>query len=285
MNCPICSGIKIEFYVAKNNFNLYRCRDCELIFVYPFMKDLGAIYGKDYFVGTSKGKIGYVNYDEDKKAMENTFQEYLKEIEKICPQKGGLFDVGTATGFFLKLAQKEGWKASGSDISGYAAAEARQQNLKVETGQLKSLNLSSDYFDVVTLWDTFEHLDNPKYNLEIIYRILKKGGLLALNTPDTNSLFARILGKKWHLFVPPEHLFYFNPKNLSFLLKNTGFETVLVRKIGKSFTLQYIFQILSRWQNSSGWDRLTQYFKNTKIGRLSFPINLRDNFFLIAKKI
>ena len=182
MNCLICSDTRIDFFLAKNGFNLYRCRNCGLIFVYPFVKNLEDIYGKDYFLGTSSGKIGYVDYEQDKEAMRNIFKKYLRELEKIYPQKGKLFDVGAATGYFLKIAQEQGWQVSGIDISKYASTKARQEGLRVETGQLKDVALPFDYFDVVTLWDVIEHLNDPQYNLEIIYRILKKGGLVIINT-------------------------------------------------------------------------------------------------------
>ena len=91
---------------------------------------------------------------------------------------------------------------------------------------------------------------------------MKKGGLIAINTPDSGSFIAKLLGKRWHLLVPPEHLVIFNRVNLDLLLKSCGFEVLWTGKIGKKFTLQYIFQILANWQRSPLIGQLAGFLKS-----------------------
>ncbi|MEK7578831.1 MAG: class I SAM-dependent methyltransferase [Patescibacteria group bacterium] len=282
--CIACGERLFDFFANKNDFNLYRCKNCHLIFVWPLPKESANLYSSDYFSGAKHG-FGYVNYEEDKSAMFKTFEVYLGKIEQFMPRKGKLLDVGAATGFFVQLATARGWKASGIEISDYAAKVARQKGLDVMTGTLESVDFDTSSFSVVTLWDVIEHLPDPVSHLKLIYNILEVGGLVAINTPDSASFVARIFGKRWHLLVPPEHLFYFNYRSLSVLLRNSGFEVVHISKIGKKFTLQYIFKTLARWQNFFIWRQLAEFFAKTQLVRFSIPINLRDNFFIIAKKL
>lgn len=282
--CVVCGGKSFDFFVNKNNFDLYRCKNCGLIFVWPIPENLNSLYSQDYFAGAKHG-FGYVNYEEDKLAMASTFNVYLKTIKKFSSDKKKLLDIGTATGFFVKMALEKGWEASGIEISEYAANVARKKGLNVITGSLDSVNFSSNNFDVITMWDVIEHLINPRSAIKTIKNILKQGGIVAINTPDSASLVAKVLGKKWHLLVPPEHLFYFSEKSLSKLLESSGFEVIYASKIGKKFTLQYVFEILARWQKFFIWQYLAEFFTNTQLGKFSIPINLRDNFFIIARKI
>jgi hypothetical protein len=49
---------------------------------------------------------------------------------------------------------------------------------------------------------------------------------MMLATQDANSLQARIFGTRWLYLDPPRHLFQFNPKNLSDLSQQIGFQYV-----------------------------------------------------------
>lgn len=282
--CISCGDIHFDFFTNKNNFNLYTCKNCGLIFVWPTPQHLADLYSQDYFGGAKHG-FGYVDYEEDKFAMTETFNSYLKKIEKFVPQNGKMLDVGAATGFFVRLALERGWEASGIEISDYAVSIARQKGLNVISGTLEAADFNPASFDVITVWDVIEHLSDPKTHLITINKILKNGGIIAINTPDSGSLTAKILGKHWHLLVPPEHLIIFNQKNLSSLLKSCGFDVLWIGKEGKKFTLQYAFQTFSNKLNLKIFSRIAEFFKDNFVGKINVPINLRDNFLIIAKKI
>lgn len=281
--CIVCGQINAIFFAKKNNCDLYRCGGCGLTFMWPMPKETAQVYSADYFSGAKDG-FGYVDYDEDKSAMADTFISCLETIKEFSPNKGRLLDVGAATGYFLKKAGMLGWETVGVEISDYAAQKARATGLDVKTGTLENVQFEVGSFDAVTMWDVLEHLPNPKNELDKIYRLLKKGGILAINTPDAGSFFAKIMGKRWHLLVPPEHLVYFNPKNLTEVLKQSGFTVLKFNKIGKKFTVQYIIQTLSRWQNISIWNKILKYSNSIGVAKFHIPINLRDNFFIVAKK-
>ena len=282
LECPACQKTEVIFWREKNNFKLYKCKNCGLIFVFPQPAENETIYSEDYFCG--KGKFGYADYDKDKEAMRPIFEKYLKLMEKYSPEKGNLLDVGAATGFFLKIAEMRNWKVYGVEISEYAAAEARKKGLNVFTGKLENAYFQKDSFDAVTFWDVFEHLPQPEQTLKIVFNLLKPKGLLAINLPDSGSLYAKITGKRWHAFVPPEHLFYFNKKNLESLLGRGGFEVLESKRIGKKFTLPYLIQILSSWLNCPYFLKLLPLIFKLRLDKWPIPINLMDNLFILARK-
>ena len=216
--------------------------------------------------------------------MLKTFERYLKLLERYLGGKKSLLDVGAATGFFIKLAESFGWQAAGVEISAFAAAVAAKDGLKVIHGTIKDYSPASGPLDAVTYLDVFEHLPQPQAELDLVKKILKPGGLLLINTPDSSSLFAKILGKNWYSILPPEHIILYNPKNLAAFLEKNGFTVLLTKKIGKKFSLPYVFQILYNWLGWKTLLNLSKIFSGKFFDSLSLPLNLRDNFFIIAQK-
>jgi len=250
--------------------------------MYPIPESIN-VYNESYFSGAKDG-FGYVDYDIDKEPMIPTFEKYLDIFGSLGVTHGRLLDVGSATGFFMNIAKSRGFDVFGVEMSDFAAEKGRKTGLDIVTGDLSTPHFPDEYFDIITMFDVLEHVTDPKATLLEARRILVKDGLLVINTPDAESFWAKILGKHWQLIMPPEHIHYFSPKNLSEYLSKNGFETVINTKIEKRFTLQYIFKMLYKWQNLGVWNYLTNLLSSGSLSKLYIPINLYDNFFIILRK-
>lgn len=282
--CPICGSDKTSFYCKKNNHSLHICGACQSGFIWPLPEATEEIYKENYFKkGKEKKEFGYSDYDTDKEPMKIIFEDYLKEAEKLTSGRK-IFDIGAATGYFLDLAKKRGWETFGSDISKYAAEIAGQRGHKVIYGDLVNAKIDEQY-DVVTLWDVLEHLKDPGKYLKIANKILADSGILFINTVNIQSTWAKLLGKRWHLIVPPEHLFYFSPQSLKLLLEKAGFEILSMNSQGKKFTLAYIFKTLYSWQGLGIWNGLSNFFDKKFLNKFYIPVKLGDNILIVAKKI
>lgn len=281
--CPICQRKNTKFWFTKNNTDVYQCQSCRLIFMYPIPNQTDQIYTSPYFNGANNG-FGYINYEEDKDDESLEFSRYLDYIEKYCPDKGQLLDVGTATGTFLSAAQSRGWDVTGVEISDYAAAKGREKKIPIITGTIEMNELPPNSFEVITFLDVFEHVPYPQQTLEKARQLLKTNGLLVFNLPDAGSWCAKILKKRWALIIPPEHLHLFNRKNFQYLLNSQGFHIIFLTKIGKYFKPAYILQILYTIGHKKLWKKISKYVRKTSFNQYSMPINLRDNMFIIARK-
>ncbi len=281
INCPLCDSENSTFFAEKRGFRLYKCLKCKLLFIYPHLTQSPSVYDKSYFTGAEKG-FGYVDYDTDKSAMIPTFQKYMDIINFLGISSGRLLDVGAATGFFMGLAEKRGFETIGVEISDFAAKIGRAKGHNIITGKIFDPEFPDGYFDVVTMFDVLEHVIQPKAVLSEVHRILKKKGLLVINTPDAESLWAKAFGVHWQLIMPPEHINYFSPRNLSMYLEKSGFKVEVSTKIGKKFTLQYIMKMLYKWQGFRIF--LLPVFSNWPFSKIYLPINLRDNFFMVVRK-
>lgn len=281
--CPLCSDVGVVHYLNKNNHDLYQCSDCDLVYVWPIPSNLEDVYHEGYFnCGEEQEQFGYVDYDKDKEPMREIFNIYLDKFTDLAKHKS-VFDVGSATGFFLDIAQSRGWKTAGIDISHYAVSQGRDRGHSVYLGELTLVDIFEKY-GVVTMWDVLEHVRDPKKYLMKVREIISEDGLLLVNTIDAKSLWAKFWGKRWNMIIPPEHLFYFSKNNLVKLLEDCGFEILEVEKRGKKFSLSYIFNILYNWHGFRLWKKLSKLFDTPFWRKLYIPLNVRDNILVLAKK-
>lgn len=280
--CPVCKNESTSHLFQKNKFYVNVCSKCTLVFISNPPADTGIIYDQSYFWGGSKNG-GYVNYEEEKQAMRSVFEDYLTRINKYT-ETGNMLDVGAATGFFLRVARDRGWNVAGVEISPQASAEAQNKGIKMHTGSLETSTFPNSYFDCITMFDLIEHVTNPHAVIKKTSEILKTNGLLVINTPNIGSLYARVLGKQWHLLCPPEHLILFNKKSIETLLTTYGFKILWFGNIGKTFTIQYIIHQAIHWIPALKYLFKLIPLEKTFLGKISIPLNLHDNMFLIAQK-
>jgi 2-polyprenyl-3-methyl-5-hydroxy-6-metoxy-1,4-benzoquinol methylase len=280
--CGACQSDNTSFFVNKNNYDIYRCADCGTIFISDIPHDTSGIYNEEYFWGAEDG-FGYVDYDSDKEPSRKAMEKAFFDIEKSFGGKGRILDIGSATGFFLKIAKNNGWKVKGVEIGKEATQVANKNGIETVCGQV--FDIKDEKFNAITMFDIIEHVQDPEKTLSYVYGLLEEGGVLAINTPNASSLFARFTGKKWHLIVPPEHIVCFSEKGLELILKRVGFKVVKKYCLGKSFTIEYILHTLYRWQGLKIWGLILNIIKKAPfLSGLRLPLNLRDNIFLIAKK-
>ncbi len=281
LTCTLCEHVALPYF-SKHGYQYARCSSCAFVFVTP-LPDTSIVYQDSYFSGASHG-FGYVDYDSDKEAMRSTFEKYLELAEIELPQKGVLLDIGAATGFFMSIAESKGWEVRGIEISPYAAQLAKAKGLTVFVGSIDH-HQTDGVYDAITMLDVLEHVDSPRETLQKAFGLLRRGGVLVINTPDTGSAIARILRSLWHQYIPPEHIALFNEKNITTLLNETGFTVLNVQHIGKRFTLRYMIETLNHHVRIPLLSAILEKIKASKtLGNLWVPLNLYDNMTILAKK-
>ncbi len=183
----------------------------------------------DKYFAEYGGGTGY-----EKQRENPTFDKRLKELTFLGYKKGKLLDAGCAFGFFLAKAEKAGFQTFGVDISQFAINKARK-NCEAKLFQLdiskEKLPFQSNFFDVVTMFDTLEHLENYSFSLKEVWRVLKKGGVLHIHTP---------VGERWT--QDPTHINYFPAKILKLILEGNKFKILRIGEEGGRF--QNLFGVL-----------------------------------------
>jgi 2-polyprenyl-3-methyl-5-hydroxy-6-metoxy-1,4-benzoquinol methylase len=165
-----------------------------------------------------------------------TRRRYRELLDSFEPHRATnrILDFGCGAGFFLEEARARGWEAHGTEFSGLALELARSKELPVLEAPVTADAFPAGHFDVITAFEVFEHVEDPRGQAALIARWLRPGGLLYCTTPNFASLSRRLLGSRWNVIDYPEHLCYFTPATLRSWLGGSGFRTESVRSTGVS---------------------------------------------------
>jgi 2-polyprenyl-3-methyl-5-hydroxy-6-metoxy-1,4-benzoquinol methylase len=290
VNCDICGCAQTEVLYTIQSYNIARCARCGLVFTNPRLSEdeINKIYSsQEYYQSATPTIIGYENYIADKEDITNTFSRKLKVIEGMREAKGRILDIGCAGGFFLEAAKENGWDPYGIEISKYMAEYAQKSfGERVFNGALAAKKYPDGYFDVITMWDVIEHMPRPGSELLETNRIIKKDGLLVVQTPNIGSYIAMLMRKNWLcLQRPVEHIYYFSPETIRLILKKAGFEVIRTTSTGsgKVCTLEFVIGRLRNYNNFI-FSRLAKIIKILGIEKAAFYVNIGDNMITYARK-
>lgn len=209
-------------------FTLRRCTECGLMYLSPrpTLRSIGNYYPPDYTPyrpPIEEERFALMRYMRRRKLIKRRVL-----MEKYGSLKQGrVLDVGCATGLFLHEMQLAGWEATGVEPIQSAAELARTRfGLHVFQGRLGDAPFEPQSFDAITFWDVLEHTFSPRAELAHAARLLKPGGLIAINVPNWDSFDRRPFGANWQGFDPPRHLYVFSRQTLTEFLSQTGFQVV-----------------------------------------------------------
>jgi len=272
LGCNLCGEKEFKlFYFPKSQplspLKIVSCQKCGLLYAHPLpdRKKLLERYNQNYFSCTSPLEGGYENYLKDEPHIKKTFKRRLKLFTPVIKKSTDLhiLDVGCATGVFLEIMRDLGFKTTGIEISDFARGVAVKKGFDVHSTELESTHFPQAHFDLITMWDVIEHLEDPLSALKNCQKLLKPEGHLVLSTPDASAWLARFLGNHWLGFqCLGEHVFFFGKKSIRNMLEKAGLEVRKITPVGKHLPLERfitrlmfytrIFRILSPLQRLFG---------------------------------
>ncbi|MEK7533143.1 MAG: class I SAM-dependent methyltransferase [Patescibacteria group bacterium] len=287
MRCLLCR-IPLEKYLHKNGFWIYRCPTCHLCETdlkreyTAFVKEF---YSRGYYEGDPT-RSAYADYELDKPLIVRNMQKFLSFIGKIKP-KGVLLDVGCAFGYVVELSLKRGYDAYGFDPSTFAAGKAGKLvgTDRIQEGTIQDAEYPKASFDVITMFDVFEHLQDPFADMKKLEALLKPDGIIIIATGDTQSTAAKVLKRRWTFFIPPQHIFFFHRKNVTTLLRQAGLKPIKWYRVGKWLSLGYVLHLARTTGESPIASWIYNLIRHTPLMRLPLYIPMKDNMVILAEKL
>lgn len=222
--------------VTKETFEHYRCPKCELLFIDPLPANLGNYYPNDYH------------------SMPKSIEQ-LQEVSEIDHYKidavqrfsnnGALLEIGPSFGGFSYLAKKAGFEVDAIEMD-FRCCKFLNEVVGINAIQsddpVNALQNEKAY-DVIVLWHVIEHLPNLWKILDIAYKRLKPGGIIALAAPNPDAFQFKILGRFWPHLDAPRHVMLVPIKLLSEKLQTLGMTAELITTNDSG----------SRYLNEFGW--------------------------------
>ncbi len=233
-NCLACLSDNSRLLGVKNHYQLRQCSQCGTIFTnskneQEALRDLYEHY------------YDYANF-ETAPVVAASLEKLIRSF-KSFRHTSRLLDVGYGEGGLLRIAQKQGWNCYGTEISPQALEYGQGCGWTVSSEADTHPLFPAQGFDVVTMIELLEHVQNPHQLLRMAAQLLRPGGVLYLTTPNANSLNRRLLGLKWSVISPPEHLTIWTVQGLRLALSQAGFQLQRTRTEGLNPA-----EILAQWQ-------------------------------------
>lgn len=261
--CPICDSVghvaisevyDWMFKSCSNEWKYKKCNVCGSLYLSPrlLVEHISIAYQEYYThseagVTNSRKKIYKSKMLNDflTSSMSTDFLSKLKysiipplknflsvksrHISELKP--GVALDFGCGNGEFMSLAKSYGWSVKGFDLDEDAVSLAKSSGLDVVHGGILNLAEEKDgKYDLITLSHVIEHVYEPEKLIQECIRLLKPGGRLWLETPNSRSLGLTLFGRYWRGLEPPRHIVLFNFDSIYKILLGSGFKTIEKRR-------------------------------------------------------
>ena len=268
-NCPNRYSRKyfftkdFEYQQFLNNFRYTLCKNCETLKLdlIPDREKIKDIYPSNYgaYLVNNFGFIGSL-------ARSIAAKIKLHRIKRHLTKPLRVLEFGCGSQPLVTLLDLNPKDIHLCDIN-------ISNHLKIHTwyeGNIESLvDTIGVTYDLIIFNQVLEHLSEPSFFIEKVYKLLNRGGLLYLETPNFNGYEAKLTLRYgvWGGFHAPRHFTIFNKKSISQLL------------IGAKFSILDIGSLLNPFL-------LNETFKNIlelkKLPRVKNHFNLSNPFLLIA---
>ena len=86
-------------------------------------------------------------------------------------------------------------------------------------------------FDLITMWHVLEHVDDLKWQVEQLQRLVKFQGRIVIAVPNYKSYDAQFYKELWAAYDVPRHLNHFNKTTITKIFKSKGLELKKTEKL------------------------------------------------------
>jgi len=284
MKCNACHGRSFDLIkMQENGRRIGRCQNCKLVQItpQPSQKEIRLLYRNDW--------KHFAPYQSQTEAHRTYFQTLFSFVlrSRSLGRSPRILDVGSATGVFLSLLKKRGTQGVGVDVSRDAVSYCRKNGLEDYEGTLFEVVKKKKWksvFDAVFACQVIEHERDPLTFLKTMKSIIKPNGIIVITTPNHDTWWRILMGKRWIGYQHPEHLFFFTPKVLTKLMHTAGLTVTSVRlDFSRPYSVPYAFRRLSDYLPT--FSPLFFRFRRWTAGmQISVPFNPWGDFLIIGRK-
>ncbi|HEY4428072.1 MAG TPA: class I SAM-dependent methyltransferase [Solirubrobacteraceae bacterium] len=182
--------------------------------------DLAAFYPTSYY------ELPHADELDDLASSEAHKVEMLSRF--VVP--GRLVEIGAGFGVFARAARNAGFEVTGIEMDRRSVEylEDVVEVKAIQSSQPEQVLAALPPSRAVVMWHSIEHLPRPWDVLRSAAANLEPGGVLAIATPNPDSLQFRLLGARWAHLDAPRHLFLIPARALERQAEELGLRRVLI---------------------------------------------------------
>jgi 2-polyprenyl-3-methyl-5-hydroxy-6-metoxy-1,4-benzoquinol methylase len=238
VDCPLCfqKNNKVKYNLTNAKAHLQKgllgyikeCSHCGLLYK-TYKNAIQNLYDDDY-------ASLFLNLNEYSSSTAKLFFKNVLQEASIKNNKASLLDIGCGVGKLLDVAKQNGFTTFGVELSSKLAEIATTKGHEVFNKNINDVTLDKK-FDVITLMDLIEHLENPKPILVLLQTHLALNGQIIIYTPNHNSLIVHIAHFLYKLGItsPIENIFacthtvFFTTKTLQKILIDCNYKVIKIK--------------------------------------------------------
>ncbi len=208
--------------IEHTKYKIWKCKNCGLVCLFPLPTE-------EEIMNIYKGYADKKNRIEvEKKRKEFIYPLKLNKLKKYAPGNK-LLDIGAGLGTFVYVARSFGFEAFGVEFEKEQCEKAKDLwGVELLNERIENICEYHKNFDVVNLNHVLEHVYSPKKLLNIIYDLLKPGGIALIEVPNEfNSIKVVMSFFKKHRDTqinPLHHLYFFSLTTIKNYINREKFE-------------------------------------------------------------
>jgi SAM-dependent methyltransferase len=225
-NCPVCNKNNAIKMFIKEGGTYVKCIDCTMVYLNPVFTDEALHH---YYQINHSVQSEIVETDPDGFYID-IYNQGLDSIQKVSEKPLSILDIGCSSGFFLDQAKLRTMETYGVELNENECLEAKKKGHIAYNCLLEHIDFERK-FDVISMWDVFEHLKDGFTYLNHMKNLLTDDGVVFLQIPSADSLAAKILQEHCNMFDGLEHVNLYGEKTISTLAQNCGFEIASIETV------------------------------------------------------
>jgi SAM-dependent methyltransferase len=224
VSCDFCGHDSLQYAYTPDGgtrgLKVYVCAHCGLTQSAPRIARTKDRHGAAVSGGADWGNVRYGKGFRTRQALEAIARHADLNVSL------SVLDVGSNRGSFARALLDAAPKAALTALEPderYADSSAGLERTELVQARTENFRFDEARFDIVHSCHTIEHLGEPFAALIDHARVLKDGGLLVIDAPNTALLGGEDIVEEWFI---DKHLFHFSARTLARMIEAAGFTII-----------------------------------------------------------
>jgi SAM-dependent methyltransferase len=239
------------------------------------------------FVRVASSDPGYLNemlqrtYDPRMAKERGQVKDYETTRDFLAeqfPARGNLIEVGSGLGFLLHFFKEDGWITTGLEPDPLCCQHATTiLGLDIIAGTLPNAKCQADSYDVALMMHVIEHVPDPSQTLMELFRMLRPGGIVVVETPRYDTLSFKLLGHRERSILCEGHVYFFTTSTLARIAQKVGFSVLRRAYVGRSLTVDRLLWNIGRISKGKAMQsKLESISRLFHLTELRLKVNIHD---------